>query len=243
MSVDLPPHLGPLLGVEQVPLVQARATIAVPAASTRSASRWSWWVTPSVASIRNSAASARSIACERAHEAVVLGRLRRCGSCGAARRCRRSAAGRRRSRRPCRSRRASCPGRSCTTDALVADQPVEQRRLADVGPADDRDREDAVVGRASCVVGLVVLLGRERGDERVEQLARQAAVQRRDRDRVAEPEAARTPTTSASRRSSSTLLTTTITGTSPRCSTRATRASSSVTPTVTSTTSTTTSAR
>jgi len=37
-------------------------TTAEPAASTRSASRWSCWVTPSDASIRNSAASARSIA-------------------------------------------------------------------------------------------------------------------------------------------------------------------------------------
>ncbi len=119
--------------------------------------------------------------------------------------------------------------------ALVAHEPVEQGRLADVRAADDRDGEDAVVGLRHPRPRSAGRLG-QRTTRRVEEVAAAAPVHGRHRVRVAEAELGELPD-SASRRSSSTLLTTTSTGFSLRCSTRATCASSSVTPTVTSTTS------
>ena len=90
-------------------------TTAVPAASTRSASRWSWWVTPWLASMTNSAASARSTACERAHEAEVLGRLVDAAAAahpGGVHEPQRPVFGLDDGVDACR---ASSPGRSCTT--------------------------------------------------------------------------------------------------------------------------------
>ena len=54
--------LGPRLGVEQVHLFSTMTT-GLPAASMRSARRWSWWVTPWEASMTSMAASARSTVC------------------------------------------------------------------------------------------------------------------------------------------------------------------------------------
>ncbi len=89
------------------------------------------------------------------------------------------------------------PGMSCTTDAVFTDEPVEQRRLADVRTADDRDVEDAVVervGRVALLPVVVVLVRfRQRGHDRVEQLARQPTVNRRHRHRIAETEPGELP--------------------------------------------------
>ena len=64
---------------------------------------------------------------------------------------------------------------------LLAEQRVEQARLADVRPPEDRDADR-----------LLPRLGRpapgQSRDDRVQQVARAVAVDRRDRDRVAEPE-------------------------------------------------------
>ena len=117
----------------------------MPAASTRSARRWSWWVTPSVASMMNKAASARSIACERAHEAVVLGRLVDAALAP-------QSGGVDEAQRPVVGldhrvdRVARRAGHVVHDRSLLPHDPVEERRLADVRPADDRDREDAVAG-------------------------------------------------------------------------------------------------
>ena len=75
------------------------------------------------------------------------------------------------------------PGDVVDDHPLGTGQPVEQRGLADVGPADDRDPA------RSADLGL--LLGRRLGQrlqDGVEHVARAAAVQRRDRDRLPEPE-------------------------------------------------------
>ena len=77
--------------------------------------------------------------------------------------------------------------------ALVADEPVEQRRLADVGPA-RRWRHRPIRRRSSAgVVGRSRRprsSGGEAADQRVEQVAGAPAVQGADRPRVAEAEAA-----------------------------------------------------
>ena len=84
--------------------------------------------------------------------------------------------------------------------AVLADEPVEQRALADVGPADDRDtgrvaldgdRDDVLLGPRVVVDDLQ--LGRhglvaEPLEHHVEQVAGAAAVQRAHRRRVAETE-------------------------------------------------------
>jgi hypothetical protein len=67
-------------------------------------------------------------------------------------------------------------------DALLAGELVEQRGLADVGLADDRDP-----ARAADLRPLRRRLG-QRGEDGVEQVAAAAAVQRRDRVRLAEAE-------------------------------------------------------
>ena len=65
--------------------------------------------------------------------------------------------------------------------ALLARQPVQEARLPDVGPADDRDTRFAGLGR---------LLDRRREllDDRVQQIARSRPLQRRYREKIAEPE-------------------------------------------------------
>ena len=63
--------------------------------------------------------------------------------------------------------------------ALLAEQGVEQRRLAHVGAPHDRKREFGLVGRNRA-------FGRQALDDRVEQIARPLAVQRRDDNRFAE---------------------------------------------------------
>ena len=75
------------------------------------------------------------------------------------------------------------PATSSTTTRSEPGQPVEQRGLADVGPADDRDPARSP--------DLGLLLGRRLGQrlqDGVEHVARAAAVQRRDRDRLPQPE-------------------------------------------------------
>ena len=75
------------------------------------------------------------------------------------------------------------PGTSCDDRALLAEQLVEERRLADVRPAEDRDADRVVVGHdAARDAGQAV-------EHLVEQVAGVRAVQRRDRERVAEAEA------------------------------------------------------
>ena len=63
--------------------------------------------------------------------------------------------------------------------ALFAEQRVEQRTLADVGAADDRERELVAEHRIRCV-------RREQFDDAIEQIAGALTVDRRDRDRFAE---------------------------------------------------------
>ena len=64
---------------------------------------------------------------------------------------------------------------------LLAEQLVQQARLADVRPAEDRDADRLVADRGLGGAG-------QRRDDRVEQVAGAVAVQRGERDRVAEPE-------------------------------------------------------
>ena len=80
----------------------------------------------------------------------------------------------------------ACGARHLRDDgALGADEPVGQRRLAGVGPADDGD-VDAVVLRVVPCFG-------QRLDERVEQVARAVAVNGRDRPGVAQAQRAELP--------------------------------------------------
>ena len=113
---------------------------------------------------------------------------RRSGSCAAARRCRRSAAGRLRSRPRCRSRRASCPGRSCTTERSSPTRRLKSVDLPTLGRP--TIATEKMPSRSAVVVGghLFGRRLRQRGDDRVEQLARQPTVDRRHRPRIAETE-------------------------------------------------------
>ena len=75
------------------------------------------------------------------------------------------------------------PGHVVHDRALLAEQLVEERRLADIRPAEDRDADRVVVGHdAARDAGQPV-------EHLVEQVAGVRAVQRRDRERVAEAEA------------------------------------------------------
>ena len=65
--------------------------------------------------------------------------------------------------------------------ALTSHERVQERRLADVRPPEDRDLDRLVADRPLAVAG-------KPRDDLVEQVARAVAVQRRDRDRVAEPQ-------------------------------------------------------
>ena len=127
--------------------------------------------------------------------------------------------------------------------ALLADEPVEQRRLADVGAADDGDREHLVGQRppASAARSSSASLGREVLDDRVEQVAGRPAVQRAHRVRVAEAERQELP------RRALVAGVVDLVGHEQRRAvsrrrTAAARSSSSVTPTTASTTNSTTSA-
>ena len=75
---------------------------------------------------------------------------------------------------------------------VFTDEAVEECRLPDVRPPDDRDVEDAVVDRRGFRSRLLVLVGRrgsrQGGDNRVEQFAREPSVHRRQRHRLAQPE-------------------------------------------------------
>ena len=66
--------------------------------------------------------------------------------------------------------------------ALLSDQRVEQARLADVRTAEDRDAD-------RLLSGLRRAAARQPRDDRVQEVAGAVAVDRGDRDRVAEPEA------------------------------------------------------
>ena len=103
-------------------------------------------------------------------------------ACGACRPCPRARTCDRRSRAPCRSRRASCPAcprrsaRSCPSSAL------SEARLADVRPAEHGDADRLVATPAGRVPPGSSL------DDGVEQIARAVAVERGDRDGLAEAE-------------------------------------------------------
>ena len=100
------------------------------------------------------------------------------------------------------------PARSWTTRAVLPDEPVEQRRLADVRPPDDGDaRRARLVRRPRCVLDLGAsaspstsapssarpLGGGNSDDHDVEQVAGAPAVQGADRVRLAEPEGEELP--------------------------------------------------
>jgi hypothetical protein len=72
------------------------------------------------------------------------------------------------------------PGHLRDDHPLAPDERVQERRLADVRAAEDRDRDRLLADRPPRRAGS--------RDDLVEQVARAVAVQRRDRDRVAEPE-------------------------------------------------------
>ena len=94
-------------------------------------------------------------------------------ACAAGPRCRRggtSASSRSQDRVDRVARRARHVG---DDHALRADERVEERRLADVRPAEDRDADRLVADRAACA------LAREPRDDLVEQVAGAVAVQRR----------------------------------------------------------------
>ena len=209
-------------------------TMAVPAASTRSASRWSWWRHAFVGVDHEQRGVGAVDRLERAHEAEVLGRLVDLAAPA-------HAGGVDEAQRPVVGlddgvdRVARGAGHVVHDRALVAHEAVEQRRLADVRAADDRDREDAVVGRrrsASSARGLG-----QRVDERVEEVAAPPAVDGRHRVRGRRGRAGRSPTTRSRGGRRRPCWRRASTGWSLRCRMRATCASSSVMPTVTSTTS------
>ena len=70
------------------------------------------------------------------------------GACAAGRRCRPAGTPGRRARAACRSRRASCPAASETIVRSAPIERVEQRRLADVRPPEDRDPDRRVARRS-----------------------------------------------------------------------------------------------
>ena len=124
-------------------------------------------------------------------------RLRRGRRCRRARRC-----GRLRGA-PCRSCRASCPD-VVDDRALLADELVVERRLADVRAAEDRDANRVVAAPPRDDPG-------SRVDDLVEQVAGVRAVQARDRERIAEPKAVELVARACSAAGSSTLFATTST--------------------------------
>ncbi len=137
---------------------------------------------------------------QRPHERVVLGRVVDLRPPAHARPCRRTRSGRRRSRRACRSQSRVVPGDVVDDGAVLADQPVEQRALADVRPPDDGDprrRPPSSADRSSSPSSHGSALRRSDRRDRlvaetlehdVEQVAGAPAVQRAHRDGLAEPE-------------------------------------------------------
>ena len=128
---------------------------------------------------------------QRPDERVVLGALVDRGSCGACRRCRRSGSARPRSRRRCRSRRGSCPACRARPSGRRRSSRLNSVDLPTLGRPTMRDREDpsSVVGRLGRRASARrSARRRQRGDDRVEQVAGAAAVQRADRIRLAEAE-------------------------------------------------------
>ncbi len=153
----------------------------------RSASRWSWPVTPSVASMTSRAMSASSTARKRSHERVVLGAIVDLRPSPHARRVDehdRAVLG-----LDHRVDRVACRARHVVHDgAVVADQTVEQRRLADVRPPDDRDAGDSSGSRPrpASVVGGIVDLGRDSSTSASSRSPVPTPVERAHRDRLAE---------------------------------------------------------
>ena len=150
---------------------------------------------------------------QRAHEAVVLGRLvdaALAAQAGGVDEAQRAVVG----LDDGVDRVARRAGHVVHDRALLADEPVEQRRLADVGPADDRDREDPVVGIGVAASSSVVVRSGSGGSA-----ATIASSNSPDRRPCSAETGTGSPSPrrancqiSASRRSSSTLLTATITG-------------------------------
>src|ERR687892_628056 len=68
---------------------------------------------------------------------------------------------------------------------LLAQQGVQEARLADVRTSEDRDADRILLGRHRCAFARRVL---EVTEDEVEQVARAVAVERGERERVAEPE-------------------------------------------------------
>ena len=140
---------------------------------------------PSTASRTRIATSARSMRAARLHDAhvvdVLLQEPRRAGC----RRCPRTGS----ACRPRTSRLSTAsrvvPGMGETTARSVAEQPVQQRRLADVGPADERDAQRrAPRPPATSTRGRPV-------ERRVQQVAHALAVLGRDRRRMRSKPSAR----------------------------------------------------
>ena len=170
-------------------------TAGQPEAPIRSASRWSWWVTPD-GGVDDQQGDVGPV--ER-----VEGPQRPSSTRSRAR----SATGR---RMPAVSTKQTGPsgrldhgvdgvaggaGQVVDDRALVADQPVEQRRLADVGPPDEgHPRACGAVGPSAASAALLRPARRSSwhrraaGDHLVEQVARPPTVQGADRPRVAEAE-------------------------------------------------------
>ena len=207
----------------------------------RSASRWSWWVTPSTPSITSSAASARSTACS--------ARTRLKYSVGSSMRLRR--------RMPAVSTNRSGPSSVSITVSIASRVvPGMSCTIARSAPTIRLNRVDLpTLGRPTIAIEkrCAPPSSSSVADDDSGGTGGSRVVMWSSRSPLPRPWMALTDEgspsprrangqMSPSRRSSSTLLTTTTTGTPDRCSTWATPASSSVTPTVASPTNSTTSA-
>ena len=156
----------------------------------RSASRWSWW-RHALGRVDHEQRGVGAVdGLQRARRARSTRSARRCGSDGACLRCRRTAAGRRRSRPRCRPRRGWCRARSCTIERSSPTSRLNSVDLPTFGPADDRDREESVVGSsASGASGG----RRQHVDQGVEQVTAPPSVDGRHRVRGAEAESRERP--------------------------------------------------
>ena len=77
---------------------------------------------------------------------------------------------------------------------VLAGQPVEQRRLADVGSSDQRHADDSLAWRIRLTGGLTVVMRvRQQIDQPVQEVAGAAAVQGTDRERLTEPQTQQLP--------------------------------------------------
>ncbi len=159
---------------------ESTTSVEQPALRATSATARSCSTMPSLASTRTSATSARSAAAERAQLRVVLDPLPLLALAPQAGRVdeQEGAVVALQHRVDRVARRA---GDVRDDHALLADERVQERRLAHVRAAEDGDADRLVAERRPA-------LAREQRDDLVEQVAGAVAVQRRERQRVAEPE-------------------------------------------------------